>query len=102
MLGTWFIFHHGFLVYLQDFPRSWLQLGWEAGRRGGPREGRVDRAEVCHTQLSTAAEREGRAGNRESENEEIKERGKSETYRERQGDRKGEWDEKDEKSIKIK
>lgn len=33
-LGIWFIFHPGFLSYLQDFPRFWLQLDWEARRRG--------------------------------------------------------------------
>lgn len=30
-LGIWFIFHPGFLSYLPDFPRFWLQLDWEAG-----------------------------------------------------------------------
>lgn len=70
-LGIWFIFQSGFLSYLQDFPRFWLQLGWEAGKRGrGPkglggggcwrREG-GDRAGVCHTQLSTAGEMERKA-----------------------------------------
>ncbi|KAK5925461.1 hypothetical protein CgunFtcFv8_017982 [Champsocephalus gunnari] len=33
-LGIWFIFHPGFLSYLQHFPRFWLQLDWEAGGRG--------------------------------------------------------------------
>lgn len=45
-LGTWFIFHPGFLFYLQDFPRFWLQLAWEAGKKGkGSRalEGRTRR-----------------------------------------------------------
>lgn len=72
-LGIWFIFHPGFLFYLQDFPRFWLQLGWEAGRRGGDLgfkrggEGggvgrkKGDRAGVCHTQLSTAGEMERQA-----------------------------------------
>lgn len=35
-LGIWFIFHPGFLSYLQDFPRFWLQLDWGklAGEEG--------------------------------------------------------------------
>lgn len=73
-LGIWFIFHPGFLSYLQDFPRFWLQLGWEAGRRGGDLgfkrrgegggagRGKGDRAGFCHTQLSTAGEMERQAG----------------------------------------
>lgn len=35
-LGIWFIFHPGFLSYLKDFPRFWLQLdrGKLAGEEG--------------------------------------------------------------------
>lgn len=86
-LGIWFIFHPGFLSYLQDFPRFWLQLdrgklageegnlvglsgggsgggvgGWR--KRGWWRE-RRQRAGVCHTQLSTAGGLERRAANEE-------------------------------------
>lgn len=76
-LGIWFIFHPGFLSYLQDFPRFWLQLDWEAGWRGGESRGlgegekegaggeKGDRAGVCHTQLSTAGELERQAASRE-------------------------------------
>lgn len=81
-LGIWFIFHPGFLSYLQDFPRFWLQLVWEAVsrgggsrggggfRRGGQRRrgtggGKGDSAGVCHTQLSAAGEMERKAADGE-------------------------------------